>query len=64
MGFLDGVLELIPGARVGFAGLYRDEETLEPVQYYFKVPDALEDRLSLRWIRCWQQEIPLLQPSI
>ena len=46
-GLLDGVLELIPGARVGFVGLYRDEETLEPVQYYFKVPDALEDRLVI-----------------
>jgi uracil phosphoribosyltransferase len=46
-GLLDGVLELIPGARVGFVGLYRDEVTLEPVQYYFKVPDALEDRLVI-----------------
>ncbi|WP_417271053.1 uracil phosphoribosyltransferase [Celeribacter sp.] len=46
-GLLDGVLELIPSARVGFVGLYRDEETLEPVQYYFKVPDALEDRLVI-----------------
>jgi uracil phosphoribosyltransferase len=43
-GMLDGVLELIPSARVGFVGLYRDETTLKPVQYYFKVPDALEDR--------------------
>lgn len=46
-GLLDGVLELIPSARVGFVGLYRDEETLQPVQYYFKVPDALEDRLVI-----------------
>ena len=46
-GLLDGVLELIPTARVGFVGLYRDEETLTPVQYYFKVPDALEDRLVI-----------------
>ncbi len=46
-GLLDGVLELIPGARVGFVGLYRDEDTLQPVQYYFKVPDALEDRLII-----------------
>ena len=43
-GLLDGVLELIPSARVGFVGLYRDEETLQPVQYYFKVPKALGDR--------------------
>lgn len=46
-GLLDGVLELIPSARVGFVGLYRDEETLKPVQYYFKVPDSLEDRLVI-----------------
>ena len=46
-GLLDGVLELIPSARVGFVGLYRDEETLQPVQYYFKVPQALEDRLVI-----------------
>lgn len=46
-GLLDGVLELIPSARVGFVGLYRDEETLKPVQYYFKVPEALEDRLVI-----------------
>ena len=46
-GLLDGVLELIPSARVGFVGLYRDEETLQPVQYYFKVPDELEGRLVI-----------------
>ena len=46
-GLLDGVLELIPSARVGFVGLYRDEKTLQPVQYYFKVPESLEDRLVI-----------------
>lgn len=46
-GLLDGVLELIPSARVGFVGLYRDEKTLQPVQYYFKVPTELEDRLVI-----------------
>ena len=46
-GLLDGILELIPSARVGFVGLYRDHETLKPVQYYFKVPEALEDRLVI-----------------
>ncbi len=46
-GLLDGILELIPSARVGFVGLYRDEETLQPVQYYFKVPMELEDRLVI-----------------
>lgn len=46
-GLLDGILELIPSARVGFVGLYRDEETLKPVKYYFKVPMALEDRVTI-----------------
>lgn len=46
-GLLDGVLELIPAARVGFVGLYRDEKTLKPVQYYFKVPEGLDDRLVI-----------------
>ena len=41
------MLELIPSARVGFVGLYRDEETLQPVEYYFKVPDSLEDRVVI-----------------
>ncbi|MEM7441500.1 MAG: uracil phosphoribosyltransferase [Pseudomonadota bacterium] len=43
-GLLEGVLDLIPSARVGFVGLYRDEATLKPVQYYFKVPDDLPNR--------------------
>jgi uracil phosphoribosyltransferase len=44
MGMLDGVLSLVSGARVGFIGLYRDEETLEPVEYYVKLPTDLEER--------------------
>jgi uracil phosphoribosyltransferase len=46
-GLLDGILELIPAARVGFIGLYRDPETLQPVQYYCKVPDQLDQRFSI-----------------
>ncbi len=46
-GLLDGILELIPSARVGFVGLYRNEETLEPVEYYFKVPTELSERLVI-----------------
>ncbi len=46
-GLLDGILDLIPNARVGFVGLYRDPETLQPVKYYFKVPSELEDRLTI-----------------
>ena len=41
MGMLDGVLSLVSGARVGFIGLYRNEETLEPVEYYVKLPSDL-----------------------
>jgi uracil phosphoribosyltransferase len=44
LGMLDGVLTLISGARVGFIGLYRNEETLHPVEYYEKLPQHLADR--------------------
>ncbi|MGZ4395282.1 MAG: uracil phosphoribosyltransferase, partial [Gaiellaceae bacterium] len=44
MGMLDGVLSLISGARVGFIGLYRDEETLHPVEYYVKLPHDIAKR--------------------
>ena len=46
-GLLDGMLEVIPAARVGFVGMYRDEETLEPVEYYCKVPPELDKRLVI-----------------
>ena len=44
VGMLDGVLSLISGARVGFIGMYRDEETLEPVEYFVKLPGDIFDR--------------------
>jgi uracil phosphoribosyltransferase len=44
VGMLDGVLSLVSSARVGFIGMYRDEETLEPVQYYSKLPTDLSER--------------------
>jgi uracil phosphoribosyltransferase len=44
MGMLDAVLSLVPGARVGFIGLFRDEETLEPIEYYVKLPGDIADR--------------------
>ena len=44
IGMLDGVLSLISGARVGFIGLYRDEESLEPVEYYVKLPQDIAAR--------------------
>jgi uracil phosphoribosyltransferase len=46
-GILDGILDLVPAARIGHVGLYRDPVTKEPVEYYFKVPDELESRLCI-----------------
>lgn len=43
-GFLEGMLEVIPGARVGHIGLYRDPKTLTAVEYYFKMPHGMNDR--------------------
>ena len=44
LGMLDGVLELMPAAKVGHVGLYRDPETLEPVEYYCKLPTDVTER--------------------
>ncbi|HEX3016210.1 MAG TPA: uracil phosphoribosyltransferase [Desulfobacteria bacterium] len=44
LGMVDGVLKLIPAARVGHVGLYRDPETLKPVEYYCKLPNDIEER--------------------
>ncbi|MDB5589043.1 MAG: uracil phosphoribosyltransferase [Devosia sp.] len=46
-GLLDGMLDLVPAARVAHIGLYRDHETLEPVEYYFKAPADLANRLII-----------------
>jgi uracil phosphoribosyltransferase len=46
-GLLDGMLDLVPAARVAHVGLYRDHETLQPVEYYFKAPSDLADRLVI-----------------
>jgi uracil phosphoribosyltransferase len=43
-GILEGMLSVVPGARVGHVGLYRDPETLAPVEYYFKMPQEMEER--------------------
>jgi uracil phosphoribosyltransferase len=47
LGMVDGITQLVPHARVGHIGLYRDHDTLEPVDYYFKIPGSGEDRLFL-----------------
>ncbi len=43
-GLLEGILDLVPSARVGHIGLYRDPDTLEAIEYYFKVPEEMADR--------------------
>ncbi|MBL8336617.1 MAG: uracil phosphoribosyltransferase, partial [Rhodoferax sp.] len=43
-GILDGMLTVVPGARVGHIGLYRDPKTLEAVEYYFKMPQDMQER--------------------
>jgi len=47
LGMVDGILSLAPSARVGHVGMYRDEETHKPVQYYCKFPPAVEERTCL-----------------
>jgi len=47
LGMLDGVLDLIPSARVSIVGIYRDESTLEPVEYYQKLAPEIQDRTAL-----------------
>ncbi|WP_131118983.1 uracil phosphoribosyltransferase [Lichenihabitans psoromatis] len=47
VGFLDGMLDLVPSARVAHIGLYRDPETLQAVEYYFKAPTDLAERLTI-----------------
>jgi uracil phosphoribosyltransferase len=46
-GILDGMLDLVPAARIGHVGLYRDAATHEPVKYYFKVPEDMDSRLCI-----------------
>lgn len=46
-GMLDGMMDLLPAARVGHIGLYRDPDTLEAIQYYFKLPDDIAQRLVI-----------------
>ena len=44
MGMVDGILNVIPNAKIGHIGLYRDEETFQPVEYYYKMPEGIADR--------------------
>ena len=47
LGMVDGIRSMIPTAKVGFIGLYRDEETLEPVEYYAKFPESVNESIVL-----------------
>lgn len=47
LGMVDGILSLIPTAKVGHVGMYRDEETLQPKEYYCKLPEDIDQRLVL-----------------
>ncbi|MGB0468404.1 MAG: uracil phosphoribosyltransferase [Pontibacterium sp.] len=47
LGMLDGVLDLVPSAKISVVGIYRDEETLEPVAYFEKLANDIEDRMAL-----------------
>jgi len=47
LGMVDGILELIPAAKVGHIGMYRDEETLEPHEYFVKLPEDIDERKLL-----------------
>lgn len=44
MGMLEGIINVIPNAKVGHIGLYRDEKTLKPIKYYYKMPKGIENR--------------------
>ena len=44
LSMIDGILKVVPNAKIGHIGMYRNEETLEPVEYYFKVPKEIENR--------------------
>ena len=44
MGMLDGVITVVPNAKIGHIGMYRDEETYEPVNYFFKVPNGITEK--------------------
>ncbi|MBI9111620.1 uracil phosphoribosyltransferase [Maridesulfovibrio ferrireducens] len=47
LGMMDGVLDMVPGARVSVVGFYRDEETLQPVEYYVKLARNIDERIAL-----------------
>lgn len=61
LGMVDGILSLVPTAKVGHVGMYRDEETLQPKEYYCKLPEDIDQRLVLIVDQCLQLEVPQTQ---
>ena len=61
LGMVNGILALVPSAKVGHIGLYRDEETHEPHEYYCKLPDPSRNVPLLLLTQCWQPVDLLLQ---
>ena len=64
LGMVNGILALVPSARVGHIGLYRDPETHAPHEYYCKLPDPIDQRQIVVVIRCLQQAVRLLPQLI
>ena len=60
---MDGVLENVPSARISVVGMYRNEETLEPVPYFQKLVSNIDERMALIVDQCWQPVVPLSRPS-
>ena len=63
IGMLDGVLSMVPAAKVGHIGLYRDPQTLQPVKYYCKLPSDINEREVIVSTQCWQPAVLLSLPS-
>ena len=62
LGMVEGVQTLVPSAKVGHICLYRDPETLQPVEYYCKLPADIEERDVFVLTLCWQQAAVPLTP--
>ena len=62
LGMVDTIVDLIPSAKIGHIGLFRDPETHEPVKYYCKMPPTLQSGGYLWWILCWPPAALLPMP--
>jgi uracil phosphoribosyltransferase len=62
-GFLDGMLNVVPGSRIGHIGLFRDPQTLQPVEYYYKMPTKCASAMPSSSIPCWPRATRPPPPS-